>query len=142
MDACDVQIAYGLSGQAVATNNPDKGTQALGTVSADILYGKAAGIALELQTVLQKAVNWVVELNFGKNEKAPAIEFDVEQKALFTDVMSAVDRGIPVSLSKLYDKYNIPKPKDDHDAFVKHSGLALSDTDISDKKKRHNLVIR
>ncbi|WP_062327225.1 hypothetical protein [Treponema endosymbiont of Eucomonympha sp.] len=31
----------------------------------------------------------------------------------------AIDRGVPVSLSSLYDKNHVPRPKDEADAFVK-----------------------
>lgn len=145
-DACDVQIAYGLTGQSVATNNPEKGTQALGTVAADLLYEDAKGIALELQSVLQKAVNWVVELYFGADVAAPSIEFDVDRKASFQEVMAAVDHNIPVSKSDLYSYYKLPKPKDDDDAFIKpvqptpSSGFGLSDAD-GKKKARARMSI-
>lgn len=140
-DACDVQIAYGLTGQSVATNNPEKGTQALGTVQADLMYEDAKGIALELQSVLQKAVNWSVELYFGSGVAAPSIEFDVERKASFDEVMKAVDRKIPVSKSDLYSYYKLPEPKDAEDIFIKadaiSDGFGLSDADsfITGKKK-------
>jgi hypothetical protein len=144
VQACDVQIAYGLTGQSVATNNPDKGTQALGTVSAEMFYDDAKGIALELQAVLQKAVNWAVELRFGQGVTPPSIEFDVESRASFADLMSALDRGVPVSRSALYDQYKLPRPVDEADAFVKPAGaapiaaddLALADPDARKKKRR------
>jgi phage gp29-like protein len=149
VDACDVQIAYGLTSQSVATNNPDKGTQALGAVSADLLYGDAKGVALELQAILQTAVNWAVELNFGKEAAAPALEFDVERKADFTELMSAIEKGIPVSRSALYDQYKLPRPRDEEDSFVKPepaAGFGLADgDDLPAKKKvsaRRSVTIR
>lgn len=136
VEACDVQIAYGLTGQSVATNNPENGNRSLGGVSVELLYDEAKGIALELQGVLQKAVNWAVELYFGAGELAPAIEFDIERRASFDDVMKAIDREVPVSTEDLYSYYKLPKPKNAADAFVKPSreyeGFGLAD---SDKKK-------
>jgi phage gp29-like protein len=143
VEACDVQIAYGLTGQAVATNNPENGNRSLGGVSVELLYDEAKGIALELQGVLQKAVNWAVELYFGAGELAPAIEFDIERKASFQEVMEAIDREVPVSSEDLYSYYKLPKPKNAADVFVKPvretTGFGLSD---SDKKKaqRPNLT--
>lgn len=141
VDACDVQIAYGLTGQSVATNNPEKGTQALGTVASDLLRDDAKGIALELQGVLQKAVDWTVELYFGPNEKAPTLEFDIDRKASFEEVMDAVDREIPVSKTDLYAYYKLPEPKDAEDAFVKPArpageGFGLSDGEGKKKARR------
>jgi phage gp29-like protein len=148
VDACDVQIAYGLTTQAVATNNPERGTQALGTVAADLMDGDTKGIALECQTLAQKLIDWTVRLNFGDDYISPTAEFDTEKKAGFADVMSAVDRNIPVSKSVLYDYYKIPRPKDEEDAFVKPETSAdefiLSDpsgTSIGSKKKRRRVVI-
>ena len=142
IDACDVQIAYGLTSQSVATNNPDKGTQALGTVSADIMYGDAKGIALELQTILQKIINWIVEINFGADVAAPVIEFDVEKKPSLQEVLEVIDRGFPVSTSAMYDYYKLFKPRDKEDTFVKtvssYEGIELSD---SNKKKRRMIQI-
>jgi len=147
VDACDVQIAYGLTGQSVATNNPVKGTQALGTVQADSMYEDAKGIALELQAVLQKAVIWAVELYFGSGVPAPSIEFDVDRKASFLEVMEAVDRNIPVSKSDLYSYYKLPEPKSDDDAFVKPAapsglgGFGLSDGEGKKKARRKSMTI-
>ncbi|MDR1420638.1 MAG: DUF935 domain-containing protein [Treponema sp.] len=143
VEACDVQIAYGLTGQSVATNNPTKGTQALGTVSAEIFHGDAKGVALELQSILQKAVNWTVELNFGRDAASPTLEFDVERKADFTELMRAIDSGVPVSRSALYDQYKLPRPRNEEDAFIKpepsEPGFSLADEDR--KKKRRPLSI-
>lgn len=119
VDACDVQIAYGLTGQSLASNNPTAGTQALGTVHADMLQTDAKGIAQELQQILQKAVNWAIELNWGPDATPPVFEFDMEQRATLDEVMKAIDHEVPVSQDALYDFYKLPRPKDDEDTFLK-----------------------
>ncbi len=63
VDACDIQISYGLTGQSIATSKTDGGSLALGEVQADLFYEDAKGIALEGQALIQKIINWVVELN-------------------------------------------------------------------------------
>jgi hypothetical protein len=128
----------------VATNNPDRGTQALGTVSADFFYGDAKGIALELQAILQRAVNWAVQLNFGPDAIPPVIEFDIERKADFNELMSAVEHKIPVSRDALYDYYKLPRPRDESDTFVRPDeapGLSLADPGMSKKKVRPQVRI-
>ena len=134
VEACDLQISYGLTGQSIATSATNGGSLALGEVQADILYEDCKSIALELQKVLQKIIDWTVELNFGPGVPAPLIQFDVDRKASFDQVMQAIDRKIPVSKSALYSQYALPEPIDEDDAFIREdSGMMLSD---SDKKKK------
>lgn len=138
VDACDLQISYGLTGQAIATSKTDGGSLALGEVQAEMLYEDCKGIALELQSVLQKLVDWIVLLNFGEAAVSPQLVFDVEKKASFDQLMAAVDRGIPVSLSALYEEYHLPKPANDEDAFVREGTAAGGELELSDpfgKKK-------
>lgn len=50
--------------------------------------------------------------------KFKLIQFDVDQKASFDQVMQAIDRKIPVSKSALYSQYALPEPLDDDADFV------------------------
>ena len=129
VEACDVQISYGLTGQSIATSNTNGGSLALGEVQAELLYEDCKGIALELQNVLQHVIDWTVELNFGPGVAAPQIVFDVERRASFDQIIQAIDRNIPVSKSALYSQYGLPEPKDEADSFVKPAGngMMLSD---------------
>lgn len=134
VEACDLQISYGLTGQSIATSSTNGGSLALGEVQADMMFEDCKSIALELQKVLQKIIDWTVELNFGPGTAAPQLQFDVDKKASFDQVMQAIDRKIPVSKSALYSQYALPEPLDDDDAFIREdSGMMLSD---SDKKKK------
>jgi phage gp29-like protein len=143
VDACDVQISYGLTGQALATGNPTTGTQALGTVHADMLEEDAKGIAKEVQSLWQTAINWTVELNFGKDVVCPIFEFGMEQWASFDEALRAAGAGIPVSREAFYSIYKIPRPKDKADELIitapVNQGLGLSESDP--KKKRPLLTI-
>lgn len=134
VEACDTQISYGLTGQSIATSTTNGGSLALGEVQAEVLYDSCKGIALELQSVLQKIINWTVELNYGKETTAPLIVFDVEKRASFDEVMKAIEKKIPVSKSALYSYYALPEPKNEEDAFVtEDNSVMLSDT--NSKKK-------
>lgn len=130
VEACDIQISYGLTGQAIATSTTNGGSLALGEVQADLLFEDCKSVALELQSVLQKIIDWTVELNFGSDVAAPQIMFDVDRRASFDDVMKAIDRKFPVSKSALYSYYGVPEPKDEDDSFVMPSGseVMLSDS--------------
>lgn len=137
VEACDLQISYGLTGQAVATNATNGGSLALGEVQAELLYEDCKSIALELQSVLQQIIDWTVELNFGPGVKAPQIQYAVDRRASFEQLMSAIDRKIPVSKSSLYSYYGLPEPGNEDDAFVKEDGnsMLLSDGENNIVKK-------
>jgi phage gp29-like protein len=141
VDACDTQISYGLTGQTIATSKTEGGSLALGEVQADLFYEDAKGIAMEGQSLVQKIINWAVELNGYTNITPPAAEVDAERRAAFDQVMSAIEHGIAVSRDALYDRYGLPRPRDDDDAFVKQepSGFALSDTGSKKKAPVKNL---
>lgn len=128
VEACDIQISYGLTGQSIATSKTTGGSLALGEVQAEMMYEDCKGIALELQNVLQKLVDWITVLNYGETVEPPKIEFDVAKKASFEQVISAIDHGIPVSKEALYDEYHLPRPANETDAFVReNSDIMLAD---------------
>ena len=62
VEACDTQISYGLTGQAIATSTTNGGSLALGEVQADLLFEDCKSVALELQSVLQKIIDWIRKL--------------------------------------------------------------------------------
>ena len=130
VEACDTQICYGLTGQAIATSTTDGGSLALGKVQSDLIYNDCKNIALELQGVIQKIIDWTVELNFGADTITPQFVFDVDRRASFDEVMKAIDHKVPVSKSSLYSYYGVPEPKDEKDSFVmpEQSAVMLSDS--------------
>ncbi|MDR0301010.1 MAG: DUF935 domain-containing protein [Treponema sp.] len=139
VDACDTQISYGLTGQTIATSKTEGGSLALGEVQADLFYEDAKGIALEGQALIQKIINWAVELNGYTGIVPPSAEVDTERKAGFDQLMKAVEHGIAVSRDAMYDRYGLPKPRDDEDTFIKETttGFDLSDSNqpANGKKK-------
>jgi phage gp29-like protein len=139
VDACDTQISYGLTGQSIATSKTEGGSLALGEVQADLFYEDAKGVALEGQALVQKIINWAVELNGFENAVPPLAEVDTERRASFDELMRAVDHGVEVSKDALYNRYGLPRPRDEADIFKKQepAGLALSDAEppASGKKK-------
>lgn len=132
VDACDTQISYGLTGQTIATSKTDGGSLALGEVQADLFYEDAMGIALEGQGLIQKIINWAVELN-GYSGTPPLAEVDTEHRASFDQVMKAVERKVPISRDALYDRYGLPRPRDEEDTFVNREPAGF---ELSDSKKK------
>jgi phage gp29-like protein len=141
MDWCDTQIAYGLVYQSLAVQEAQHGTRAQADVHEDTFLSTTKGIARDLQPVLQKVVDWIVELNVGPDEPAPVVTFDLNDYADWAAVIQAIDRGIPVSRSALYDRYALPQPTDESDSFVTAQGTSSFFADDDVKKKRRPLII-
>lgn len=143
--ACDLQISYGMTGQALANNVSDTGTQALGTVQERTKAAAYENDARALAYTMQRLVDMALELNFGSDVDVPEFSYDTGDYASFTDVMTAINTGIPVSRRALYSRYNLPEPEDDEDVFTKPEGMGMSMTptlgafdfaDMEDGKKK------
>jgi hypothetical protein len=60
---------------------------------------------------------------------------DAERRASFEQVINAVDHGVAVSRDALYDRYGLPRPRDDDDAFIKQEPAGFTLSDAERKKK-------
>ncbi|MBQ0167851.1 MAG: DUF935 family protein [Treponema sp.] len=118
VELCDAEIAYALTAQSLTTNQAQYGTKAQGTEHSKTYDNIIKGDAYSLQMADQQLVNAFVELNFS-GEKAPQYDIDSSDFAPWEIIRDAIDRNIPVSLSAIYKKVHIPRPKDEKDSFVK-----------------------
>jgi hypothetical protein len=118
MDWCDTQIAYGIVFQSLAVQEAQNGTRAQAEVHEDTFRSATKGVCRDLAPVLQRVVDWFVELNFGPGEPAPTVAFDLADYATWQMICDALDHGVPLSMDSLYDRYGLPKPKDDKDGFL------------------------
>lgn len=140
IEACDLQISYGLTGQSVATSKTSGGSLALGEVQADLFYEDCKGIAAELERTVQKLIDWTVELNFGPGVQPPLFQYDLKEKASFDQLIKAIENRIPVSRSAIYNEYHLPRPADEEDTFLlpeNPAGIMLGD-DSKTLKKNFN----
>jgi phage gp29-like protein len=142
IETCNQEISFALTTQSLSTQEGEYGTRAQATVHDENLVRVCHGDAKSLNGTLQQIIDWMVELNFGKNVPCPKGEFDLESYATFDEVMKAVQSKIPVSKDSLYNRYGLPKPKNTEDTFVipdtiQQNGIQLSD-DI--KKKARNQI--
>lgn len=144
MDWCDTQIAYAIVYQSLAVQEAENGTRAQAQVHADTFLSATKQTCRDIAPVLQQVVDWIVELNFGPGEVAPQVQFDLSDYASWTVVKDAIDLGVPVSLSTLYDRYGLPKPDKDDDAFVQapaaQTPLASFADDVKKKRPRLRIV--
>lgn len=118
IDACDLQISYGMTGQALATNKTETGTQALGTVQERTKMAAYKNDARALRYTLQKLVDYSIAVNFGEDEQSPEFSFDTEDKASFSEVMQAYQAGVPISRKALYSMYGLPEPENEEDTLA------------------------
>lgn len=133
--ACDLQIAYALTGQALATNVSDTGTQALGTVQERTKASAYENDARALAYTLNKLIAMAIEVNFGSDAERPVISFDTEDYASFSEVMQAYQQGVPISRKALYSRYGLPEPEDEDDAITYTAPMA-STFDFADTGKK------
>jgi phage gp29-like protein len=124
--ACDLQISYAMTGQALATNVSDTGTQALGTVQERTKNAAYENDARALAYTLQKLVRMSIEVNFGFDAEVPEFSFDTGDYAPFANVIQAIGAGVPVSKRALYSRYGLPEPEDEDDALVSQGNIAAS----------------
>ena len=147
--ACDLQISYGMTGQALATNVSETGTQALGTVQERTKNAAYENDARALRYTLQKLVDYSIAVNFGEDEPSPIFSFDTEDKASFSEVMQAYQSGIPISRKAMYSMYGLPEPEDEEDALTPPAqsspiggiGSAFNFADDVNSKKKRPLIL-
>ncbi len=153
--ACDLQITYAMTAQALANAVSETGTQALGTVQQDTKAEFYENDSRALAYTMQKLIDMAIEVNFGPGVESPNFTYDTDNKAPFEHVLQAIDHGIPISRRALYDRYNLPEPDDDDDVFTRPaeqqplgwptSFLSGQGSDFSDpgkKKARRTILIR
>lgn len=116
--ACDVQIAYALTGQSLATNNPDSGSRALGSVHADTMAGLVRNDARGLAYTLQEIIDMTIQLNFGEDAPSPSVEIDTGNYAPWDVISDAIEKNIPISKRALYSRYQIPEPEGRDDELL------------------------
>lgn len=138
IETCNQEISFALTTQSLSTQEGEFGTRAQATVHDENLVRVCHGDALTLQGVFQTLIDWMVEINFGKDFSSPRGEFDLQSYASFEEIMQAIQNKIPVSKEALYTRYKLPRPKNSEDEFVlpeiQNEGFALSDK-LSKKKK-------
>lgn len=122
--ACDLQISYAMTAQALANSVSDTGTQALGTVQADTKEGLYQNDARALAYTMQKLIDMVIEVNFGHGAPVPQFAYDTDNWASFEELMSAIEHGVPVSKKALYTRYKLPEPEDKADEFLRSTEAA------------------
>ncbi|MGL4524871.1 MAG: phage portal protein family protein [Spirochaetia bacterium] len=109
---CDQQISYALTGQSLATGDASHNARAASQTHGEILDFQCRNIAKQLESHLQLAMSWFVQLNFGKQTIVPKIQFNFEQRRnlSFDDYLRLLEREVPFDKESLYDLFQIKRP--------------------------------
>ena len=114
---CNTEIAYGLTGQSLTTNEAQYGTRANAVLHDDTFAAVIGKDAQNLQYSMQTLYNWFAELNFPGSDPLK-FEIDAGESAPWEMITKAVELGIPVSKRALYNRHKLPEPESDEDSFV------------------------
>lgn len=116
---CNNMISIAILGNTMTMDAQSRGSQALGTVHAQISTEVAEGDARFLSKAINShLIRWFVDLNFGIDTPTPMFSWDFDGETSWDVVKDAMDRGVPVSLSAIYDKIRGYEPVDEADAFT------------------------
>lgn len=125
---CNTEIAYGLTGQSLTTNEAQYGTRANAVLHDDTFAAVVGKDAQNLQYSMQTLYNWFAELNFPGCEPLK-FEIDAGESAPWEMITKAVELGIPVSKRALYNRHKLPEPENEEDSFVSDRVLPGSSGD-------------
>lgn len=119
IDAANTELSYAITGQSLATGEAEYGTRSQGEVHETVLreFVKSDARALA-HTIQETLIEWMVDLNFGPDAPRPRFSFELEDYAPWSTVKEAIEVGVPVSRGDLYDRYGLPRPKDEEDAYL------------------------
>lgn len=103
VETCDMQMRVAILGSTLSTGTAESGTRALGQVhdkrGQERIEADAKSV---MSTINQQLVRWIVDLNYGEQEKYPewALNYETpkDQKEMRENIRLAANMGIPISV--------------------------------------------
>jgi phage gp29-like protein len=118
IDYCNKEISKAIVGQTLTSETGDHGSYALAKVHKDVFLYIVKSDAKWLEHKLNiTLIRWILELNSIEGDAK--IRFTFKEDIELDKVIALIDRGFPVSKTALYERYGVPKPTSEEDAFVK-----------------------
>lgn len=118
IDYCNKEISKAITGQILTSETGDHGSYALAKVHKDTFLSIVKSNAKWLEHKLNiTLIRWILELNAV--EGSAKIRFNFKEDLELDKVLALIDRGFPVSKTALYERYGVPKPTSEEDAFIK-----------------------
>lgn len=114
---CDEQISKAVLGQTL-TADSGGGSYAQGKVHNDVRKDLTVADAKALAaTIRRDIIGPLVEYNFGPTASLPKFEFDCQEAEDLKETIEiyrtlVCDMGLKVPSQHVYEKFNIPKPKE------------------------------
>lgn len=122
LELCNSEMSKAITGSILTSDAGTHGSYAQSQTHNQTKDIKTRRLARKLAHCISRTlIRWIVELNWGEGVPLPRFSFDMEELPAFETLEKAINLGIPVSKRALYEKYNIPEPKDEEDTFIKAS---------------------
>ncbi len=124
---CDEQISKAVLGQTL-TADSGGGSYAQGKVHNDVRKDLTVADAKALAaTVRRDIIGPLVEYNFGPGVSLPKFEFDCQEAEDLKETIEiyrtlACDMGLKIPSQHVYEKFNIPKPKEGEELLEAKTG--------------------
>ena len=105
-------------GQSLTTDVGDSGSRALGDVHNDVRLDRLQSVADYVDQIINdQLICSIVELNYGSLEEMPTAKTTIsrpkdEKGMVERDRALFLEMKVPVAEDYIYERYNIPKPKD------------------------------
>jgi len=121
---CNTEVSKAVLGQTLSTEVGPRGSYAAAKVHNEVRLDLVSADATAIAKTIRKQLFLpLVGWNFGFDVPAPYIEFAVEasedkEKEAKTVSILFKDVGVPLSKKWVYDKFNIPPPKDEEDTLL------------------------
>lgn len=118
IEFCNKEISKAITGQYLSSETGDVGSYALAKVHKDMFLYVVRSDAKLLEHKLNiSLIPWILELN--SVEGRCRINLSLREDIEFEKLLGLIDRGFPVSRHAIYERYHVPRPEDEEDAFVK-----------------------
>lgn len=141
---CDEQISKAVLGQTL-TADSGGGSYAQGKVHNDVRKDLTVADAKALAaTIRRDVIGPLVEYNFGPEASLPKFEFDCQEAEDLKETIEiyrtlACDMGLKIPSQHVYEKFNIPKPKEGEDILETKTESMPSMADIRTSMKEGTL---
>ena len=128
IEFCNKEISKALTGQYLGSETGDRGSYALAKVHKDMFLYVVRSDAKLLEHKLNiTLIPWILELASVQGECK--IRLSLREDIELDKLLDLMDRGFPVSKRAVYERYNVPAPEDEEDAFIKPDiGVSFSDS--------------
>lgn len=108
------EIVQTILGQTLTSETGGTGSYAQAKAHNEVRWDFIKSDALLIQPVIQRWINWIIELNWGTDANSPVFAFDLREPsddAVNAQVLNIlVSAGLKIPSKWAYEKFQIPEP--------------------------------